>query len=129
MNYPSRLMQNLLRARLAWPIGFAVFLATNSHSHGQAASESAAALMTNLAQVCALSDDALRYSNYQARVQGVISYIPPQGDRINFQDGPNAIYADFTNSVSSHEAGERIELSGPLNGVLVARLLAAKCFD
>lgn len=81
-------------------------------------------MLTNLAQVVTLSEEALRRGNQEARVQGVVTYVPPQGTRLYLQEGAHAIYADFTNSVAAYRPGDRVELAGPVRrGFLVPRML------
>jgi Osmosensitive K+ channel histidine kinase len=69
-------------------------------------------LLTNIQQVAALSDETMRHGSYEATVQGTIIYIPQQSMRLYLQDGANALYADFTNSVTDYAVGQRVELTG-----------------
>src|SRR5262245_15815426 len=96
-------------------------------SAAQSPAQSAFPLLTNLQQVVTLSDDALRDGQHEARVQAVITYIPQQRNRIYVQDGTNASYADFTNTVSGCNPGDLVELAGPVKrGYLVPRIVTTE---
>jgi signal transduction histidine kinase len=73
-------------------------------------------LLTNMQQVAALNEEALRRGGYEGTVQGTIIYVPQQAMRLYLQDGANAMYADFTNSVTDYKVGQRVEMTGRIRG-------------
>jgi signal transduction histidine kinase len=79
-------------------------------------SSNAPVVLTNIQQIAALSDEALRRGGYEATVQGTIIYVPQQAMRLYLQDGTNAMYADFNGPVADYKAGQRVELTGRIKG-------------
>jgi signal transduction histidine kinase len=107
--------------------GAQVLAAAESQIEISPGSSNAPVSLTNIEQVAALSDEALRRGDYEATVQGTIIYVPQQAMRLYLQDGANAMYADFTNSVADYKAGQRVELTGRIkSGWFVPCILPTK---
>src|SRR4030095_1694259 len=92
--------------------GAQVLAAADPRAENFPISSNAPILLTNIQQVATLNEEALRRGGYEATVQGTIIYIPQQSMRLYLQDGANAMYAEFTNSVVDYEVGQRVELTG-----------------
>ena len=74
-------------------------------------------LLTNIEQVVTLSSKALASNRYEARVQGVITYVSTAGSRIYVQEGDKSLMATL-NSVRGFQLGQRVEVTGSVIGAL-----------
>jgi hypothetical protein len=127
MNFPGARFQNCggaLRVAASFWLGLGLFWLVARQSPAQSPSRPVFPVLTNIPQVLALSEDALRSGQHEVRIHGVITYIPPGRSRLYIQDGTNAIYADFANALSNCAPGDVVEVAGPVKrGYLVPRIV------
>jgi signal transduction histidine kinase len=74
-------------------------------------------LLTNVEQVVMLPSTALASNRYEAKVQGVVTYVSTASSRIYVQDGEKSLMATL-NSVREFQMGQRVEVTGSVIGAL-----------
>ncbi len=76
------------------------------------ATDAAAAEVTNIGRLLALSTNELAAGPVQARVQGTVVYVSPGPRRLYLADGDQCVQANLAGAITTFEAGQRVEVTG-----------------